>query len=306
MKPTRFTPLAIVLLAALTTGCGSDSDTADGDADTAGSCPAEAVAVVVTVDQWGDIVEQLGGDCTEVTTVIEGSSADPHEFEPTPADTAALEDAQLVVVNGLDYDHWAERAVDSLDPQPAVVDGGEVAGLEEGDNPHLWYSPDDVRSISAAVTAELKDLAPDAADYLDDQQAAWQTSMKPYDDEIAKIEAAAGDATYAATEPVFDYMADALGMTNATPQGYQNAAANEAEPSPADITEFEQSLKDGTIDVLIYNTQTEGPTPQQLRSVAEDADIPVVEVTETVPPGASSFVGWQVDQLTALTRALGA
>lgn len=306
MKLTRLM-LPVLVLAALGTGCGSDSDTATGDSSsTAGSCPTEPVSVVVTVDQWGDIVEQLGGDCAEVTTVIKGSSADPHDYEPTPADTAKFDEAQLVVVNGLDYDHWAEKAVDNLDSEPAVVDGGKVVGLEEGDNPHIWYGPDYVRQISAAVTAELKELAPDSAAYFDEQQTAWQTSMKPYDDVIARITAVAADTTFAASEPVFDYMADALGLTNGTPKGYQDAALNESDPSPADIAEFEQSLRDDKIDVLVYNTQTEGPTPEQIRGVADDADVPVVDVTETVPPGTTSFVTWQVDQLTALATALGA
>lgn len=305
MKLTRLM-LPVLLLSALGAGCNSDSDTATGDSSTAGSCPAEPVSVVVTVDQWGDIVEQLGGECAEVTTIIKGSSADPHDYEPTPADTAEFEDAQLVVVNGLDYDHWAEQAVESVDPAPAVVDGGEVVGLTEGDNPHIWYGPDYVRQISAAVTAELKALAPDAAGYFDEMQTAWQTSMQPYDDEIAKIKAVAQDTAYGASEPVFDYMADALGLASGTPQGYQNAALNEAEPSPADIAEFEESLEDGKIDVLVYNTQTEGPTPEQIRGVAERADVSVVEVTETVPPGTSSFVTWQVDQLKSLATALGA
>jgi zinc/manganese transport system substrate-binding protein len=45
--------------------------------------------------------------------------------------------------------------------------------------------------------------------------------------------------------------------------------------------------------------------PDQIRSAAEQAGVPVVEVTETVPPGAESFEDWQVDQLTSLAKALG-
>ena len=58
-------------------------------------------------------------------------------------------------------------------------------------------------------------------------------------------------------------------------------------------------------DVLIYNTQTEGSVPEQIRAAAESAGVPVVEVTETVAPGADSFEAWQVAQLTALAKALG-
>jgi zinc/manganese transport system substrate-binding protein len=263
------------------------------------------VQVVVSVNQWGDIVETLGGQCVEVTTIINGGDVDPHDFEPTPADTVAFEQADLVVVNGLDYDHWAEDAVAGLSPEPAVVNAGEVVGLEEGVNPHIWYGPQYVEQVAAAVETELATLLPAAGAYLADQSAEWQADLKAYQDEIAATRAVVTGKPYGATESVFEYMADALGMVDATPEGYQRAAANETDPSPADIAAFETALKGGAMTVLIYNTQTEGAVPEQLRGVAEGANVPVVEVTESVPPGAESFVEWQILQLTALADALG-
>ena len=291
--------LSVVPLA----GCSTD------DADTAaptGDCPTGPVPVVVTVDQWGDIVKSLGGDCIDLTTIITGSSADPHDYEPTPSDGAKFDGAELVVMNGLDYDSWADKALDALDTQPAVVNGGDVVGLEAGDNPHIWYGPTFVRKVSQAVTDELSKLSPDASTYFAERQDEWQTSMQPYDDEIARIKALAADKlTYGATESVFDYMAQAVGLKDATPKGYRNASANGSEPAPADVNEFEQALRDKMMDVLIDNTQTEGPGPEQLRSVAKGASVPVVPVTETVPPGTDSFVAWQVRQLESLASALG-
>ena len=119
------------------------------------------------------------------------------------------------------------------------------------------------------------------------------------------MKAVATGKTYAATESVFDDMAAAVGLVDLTPEGYRAAAANESDPAPADVNAFEELLRGGTVDVLIVNTQTEGSLPAQLRSVAENAGVPIVEVTETVPPGESSFVTWQVDQLKALRAALG-
>jgi zinc/manganese transport system substrate-binding protein len=105
---------------------------------------------------------------------------------------------------------------------------------------------------------------------------------------------------------VFDRMAAAVGLTDATPDGYRRAASNESDPAPGDLTEFEQALTDGSIDVLIYNTQTSGSIPEQLRADAEDAGVPVVEVTESPSEEGGSFLAWQVDQLEALSDALGA
>ncbi|WP_083407013.1 metal ABC transporter solute-binding protein, Zn/Mn family [Mycolicibacterium rutilum] len=297
-----------------------------GDAERAapqGACPVPPVDVVVSVDQWGDLVSQLGGDCAHVTTVLASSAVDPHDYEPTPADAAEFQGAQLVVINGGHYDEWAAKLAASTAPDAPVVEalGTEAHGTEEhgteehgdhdhgdhdhGTNPHAWYDPAAVRAVADAVRDRLRTLAPDAAGYFDERRSALTTALEPYDDLIESIRAGAAQKTYAATETVFDDMAAALGLTNRTPPGYQVASANESEPSPADLDAFIRLLGDRGVDVLIYNVQTEGSVPQQIRAAAEQAGVPVVEVTETVPPGTDSFVTWQVDQLTALAEALG-
>lgn len=306
-------PFLATALAMVALGCSSDDSTSADDAstDTASSgsvatagCPSDPVDIVVTVDQWGDIVEDLAGDCGEVTTIITGAVDDPHDYEPTSGDSAAFGEADLVVMNGVDYDHWAEDAIDVLSDPPVVVDGGVVVGVDEGADPHLWYSPTYVYEIADAVTTEVGTLLPGATDYLAERSASWRTSMAPYDQEIASIRNAHSGASYAATEAVFAYMASALGLVDLTPDGYSTSAANESEPAPGDVLAFEQLLQGGDVDVLVYNIQTEGTLTEQIRSRAVDSSVPVVEVTETVPSGVDSFVEWQVAQLQAMSAAL--
>nr|MDT0522565.1 zinc ABC transporter substrate-binding protein [Streptomyces sp. DSM 41633] len=98
--------------------CGSDEAK---QPESAGNCVTTPVNVVVSVDQWGDIVSALGGDCAKVTTIIAGSSVDPHDFEPSPADAAKFQGAQLVVVNGGTYDAWAHKLAMSTAPNAVVV-----------------------------------------------------------------------------------------------------------------------------------------------------------------------------------------
>jgi zinc/manganese transport system substrate-binding protein len=260
---------------------------------------------VVSVDQWGDIVRELGGDCAKVTTVLASSSVDPHDFEPSPADAATFAKAQLVVVNGADYDPWAAKLAATSAPKAPVVDAGVVTKTAAGSNPHLWYRPSAVVAVADAVTAALVNLAPEGTDYFADQREAFSTGLEPYNTLLADIKASATGKTYAATESVFDYTAEDAGLVNATPKGYRTASANESDPSPADLEAFRRALLDRQVNVLIYNTQTEGSVPEQVRSAAEAAGVPVVEVTETVPPGTTSFEMWQVAQLSALAKALG-
>jgi zinc/manganese transport system substrate-binding protein len=271
----------------------------------AGACPTAPVDVVVSVDQWGDIVSELGGACATVKTVLASSSVDPHDYEPSPADAASFTGAKLIVLNGADYDHWASDLAATSAPAAPVVSAAAVTRTEDGANPHLWYSPSAVTAVADAVSAELAKIDPEAAGYFTERRAAFTTTMQPYSTLIEKIKAGATGKSYAATESVFDYSAEALGLINKTPQGYQQAAANESEPAPADIQAFRKALANKQIDVLIYNTQTEGSIPQQIRAAAEESGVPVVEVTETVAPGETTFVGWQDKQLTALAGALG-
>lgn len=297
--------------------CGSEAT----QSQPAGNCPTAPVNVVVSVDQWGDIVSALGGDCAKVTTVIAGSSVDPHDFEPSPADAAKFQGAQLVVINGGHYDEWAAKLAQSTAPDAVVVSAVSGTGEDDHDhdhghgeeghvhepaaNPHAWYNPEAVTGVADTVTEELGRLAPDARDYFGQRRAEFTTSMQPYQQLITDIKTKAGGKRYAATETVFDDMAAAVGLVNKTPAGYQAASSNESDPAPADLDAFLRLLADRGVDVLIYNTQTEGSLPKEIRAAAEKAGVPVVDVTETVAPGADSFEAWQVDQLTALAKALG-
>lgn len=299
MTPVVAAALAVALLGTAV-GCGTDSGSAS---EPRGDCPTEPVEVAVTVNPWGEIIKRLGGDCARVTTVV-ASSTDPHDFEPAPMDIARLTTARLVVLNGLGYDEWARRAVGALDRRPEVVDAGEVAGRRAGDNPHVWYSPDVVRATSDAVTARLKKISPGAGGYFDARRADWERSLGPYDAEIDRIRSVAAGRTYIATEPVYDDMAAALGLRDVTPEGYRRAVMNGSEPAPGDVEEFRSILQRRAADVMVFNTQTEGSLTSRLRSSAQSSGVPVVEVTETVPEGTSSFVDWQVRQLRALAKAL--
>ena len=165
---------------AVTWGIAACADDGEQTSETSSApCPVQPVDVVVSVDQWGDIVSDLGGACANVTTVLAASAADPHDFEPAPADAAKFEGAQLVVLNGGHYDEWAAKLAASAAPEAPVVAALAVSGGDGGahahdgeTNPHAWYDPAAVTTLADAVTARLRQLAPDAAGYFDERRVA--------------------------------------------------------------------------------------------------------------------------------------
>jgi zinc/manganese transport system substrate-binding protein len=304
LRELCLTTSLILGVAPALTGCTDTKSSTRTGASATGPCPVAPVNVVVSVDQWGDLVGALGGNCAKVKTVLVSSSVDPHDYQPSPADASYFSGSQLVVVNGADYDPWASKLATTTVPKVPLISAAAVTETPDGANPHLWYKPSAVTAVADAVTAELTRLSPSAAGYFATQRTTFTTDLKPYNALIAKIKAAASGKSYAATEGIFSYMANALGLVDRTPAGYRRAVANQTDPSPGDINAFRTALSNRQIDVLVLNPQTEGALPDQIRTAAQESGVPVVDASETVAARDKSFQSWQVDQLTSLARAL--
>jgi zinc/manganese transport system substrate-binding protein len=216
----------------------------------------------------------------------------------------AFSEAQLVVENGLGYDDFADKILATLSQRPAVVRAGDVVGLQVGANPHVWYSAGYVDQIKAAILAQLKQLNPGAAPYYDAQAAALDQSFGTYRGLIAQIGSQFGGTPVAATESIFVDMAYTTGLRLVSPQGFMNAIAESTEPSARDVAVFQDLLGSRRVKVLVYNTQTVTNLTEQLKALAQQNNIPIVGVSETLPVGAQTFQGWQAAQLQALLSAL--
>ena len=151
-----------------------------------------------------------------------------------------------------------------------------------------------------AATLSKRDPA-HAADY-ETRRADFEASLKPLHDEIAVLRQAYAGTPVTATEPVFGYMAAAIGFKMRN-ERFQLAVMNNAEPSASAIAAFEKDLKTRAVKVLLYNNQATEELTQKMRDLATQSGVPVVGVSETEPPG-TKFQDWMLGQLTALQTGL--
>jgi zinc/manganese transport system substrate-binding protein len=272
--------------------------------DLDGACPGQPLRVLAVENFYADLVRQLGGQCVSVTAILSDPSADPHEFQPGTNDVLAYQHAQLVVQNGLGYDDFSDRILATLASQPVLIDAGEVLGLEAGDNPHVWYSPAYVDQLQAAVSAGLKQLAPEYAAYFDAQSSAVDQRMATYHELVGQLSAQFGGTPVGSTETIFEYMADATNLQLISPPGFMRAISEGNEPAAREIAAFHDQISSHRIRALVYNTQTVTNLVEQFQSLAHDNDIPTVGVSETMPLEAQTFQGWQATQLRLLLMAL--
>jgi zinc/manganese transport system substrate-binding protein len=287
--------LAVALLGAPLAACGPTL-AARGD----------KLNVVVAENFWGSVAAQLGGDHVVVTSIIDNAHADPHDYEATAKDARAIADAQYAVVNGAGYDAWAQQLIDA---NPSAgrkeLDIAKLVGKREGDNEHLWYSPDYVLKVVDQLTADFKSLDTANAAAYDQQNATYKTeTLKEYHDLIADMKGKYAGTPVGITEPVFGYMADALELKILTPKTFLKAIDEGEDPSATDKALCDEQIATKQIKVFIYNAQNATPDVTALRARAQAAGIPIVTVTETLAPAGATFQAWQVAQLRALQQAL--
>ncbi len=269
-----------------------------------GTCPTQPVPVLAVENFYGNLVQELGGQCVNVNVILSDPDSDPHSFQPTAGDIRAFQNAALVVLNGLGYDDFADKAVAARSSQPAIVRAGDVLGLQVGANPHVWYGAGYVDQLKTAITAKLKQVAPDASSYFDTQAAALDQSFGTYRQLISQINGQFANAPVGSTESIFVDMSYATGLRLLTPPEFMQAISEGNDPAARDIAEFQNQLKNKQVKVLVYNVQTVTPITEQLKDLARHANISIVGVSETMPVGAQTFQGWQAGQLRLLLNAL--
>ncbi len=322
MSARQITFAAIGATAALAlTGC----------ADAGSPAPESGlVRVVASTDVYGDIVTSIGGDNVEVTSIISGAAVDPHSYEATVQDELALSRADVVIANGGGYDPFVDSMIETSGADGVVVlsaadasglledpdhageehaeeeHAGEVHpehGHIEGFNEHVWYSVHGMHHLAEEIAQALRKIDPDNASDYDSNAAAFVAELEALEARAADLQTAAGGAGVVATEPVGVYLLEDVGLENVTPKEFAESIEEGIDVPPAVLQETLAAVEAESVALLAYNAQTTDPVTDRLRQAAEDAGVPVVSLTETLPDG-QGYLEWMAANLDAIEQAL--
>ena len=275
--------VSAVVVAVGTAGCSQHGSTHNEN---------DAAAVVASTDVWGSVAGAVAGDHATVTSILDSAVDDPHSYEATPANAAAIADASLVVFNGGDYDYWVDDVLANNPDVPTVDAYSLRPDPQQHANEHVFYDPATAKAVAAQVADRLAQIDASRADTYRANAAAFARNA----DEVLTLERAIGQehpgAAVVATEPVAHYLLVNAGITDKTPEGFSNAIEEDTDPSPADLAAMLDLISTRQVSALLYNPQTETAVTEQLRDAAGKASIPVVTVTETLPEG-TDYLTWQ-------------
>jgi zinc/manganese transport system substrate-binding protein len=218
----------------------------------------ERIKVVTSFSILADLVRQIGGERVDVTTLV-GPDADAHAFQPTPADSKTLRGANLIIINGLGFEGWADRLVKASGYKGARLvaskglkalaadhdHGHDKKGGKDHENgrydPHAWQDAANVKVFVANIRDALIGADPPGRARYEAAAASYLNQLDVLDAEIkAAFAAIPKERRKVITHhDAFAYYGDAYGIAFVAPQG----VTGESEPSAGAVAQLIRQIK---------------------------------------------------------------
>jgi zinc transport system substrate-binding protein len=336
MKKSLLAMLSVITAAALA-GCGAQEASQNAPQADAGASKPKVYTSIYPLEF---AAKRIAGDHADVVNIVP-TGVEPHDFEPTAQDMVGLSGADLFIYNGSGFEAWVDKAVEGLDKnKTAVVNATEGLELlkaaedhEHGDehqegtaeqgheehqegstaeahehehgefDPHVWLDPTMLKAQAEKIKAALaqKDQA-HAADYEKNfQQLA--SDLDQLDKEFKEMVAKAPKKEFMVSHSAFAYLAHRYGLEQVAISGLNPAD----EPSPADMKELVEHVKEHNISYVLFETLV---SPKVAEVIAKEAGVktgtlnPLEGLTEEEAKSGKDYLSIMRDNLNMLRAAL--
>jgi zinc transport system substrate-binding protein len=226
-----------------------------------GVLAAERLRVFVTIAPQAFLVERLGGEAVEVS-ILGAKGQDPHTFEATPRQAAALAQAQLFFTVDLPFEkilvakaRAANRSLKASDSTrgiarlPMVEDEHDTHADHGEADPHLWLSPANLRVMANNMTAALIAARPERKTLFQRNLATLDAELVALDRRLtASLAPYRGQAFYV-FHPAFGYFAAAYHLTQ------KAVETGGKSPSPRRLATLTRQAKADGVKVIFVQPQ---------------------------------------------------
>ena len=301
--------LAAVVIGVGVAACGSStsSSTVGSSSSAAASGGgSKSIRVVAAENEYGNVASHIGGQYVGVQSIESNPNTDPHSYEVSPGVAQEVSSGQVLIQNGVGYDDWMTK-IASASPSSTrqVINVQKLLGLPDSTpNPHLWYAPTTMPKVAAAIAADFAKLQPAHAAYFTANVAKFDASLKPWLAAIAAFKARYGGTTVATTEPVADYLLQAMDAVNLTPFSFQADIMNGTDPSPQSVSNQNTLFSQHKVKAFVHNQQVTSSITEGFVTAAKKAGVPVVGVYETMPTPGYTYQSWMLAEVQAIQKAV--
>jgi zinc/manganese transport system substrate-binding protein len=321
-KPLK--KLATVFALITLASCSNSTETVTESAaeTTTDSVVTELPIIAVTYSVIGDIVAQLVGDNATVTVVIPDGQ-DPHDFQPSAKDIETINNAALVVSNGLEFeegleevleniadsggnifmvgDHITVRKIDHSDEHNHGEDEDEGHADEHGDkhtggDPHIWLSPATMLEMLPALTTALSEAI---GANLSAESTALTTKLQDLDGEVELIINGLSECNLVSGHDELGYFADRYGcnLVGAIIPSFTTTS----EATAGELAELKRLVKQFKVPAIFTGLGTSPDTATQL---AKELNIKAVTLSTHYLDGVASYQEFILNLTIQIAEAL--
>ncbi|MEW6493347.1 MAG: metal ABC transporter substrate-binding protein [Cyanobacteriota bacterium] len=269
--------------------------------------------VVSTSTMITDWTEQVGGDEIELTGILK-PGADPHVYEPVPADNQALEEADLILYNGYNLEPGLIKLMKSTGDKAKKFAVGEVVkpldfdyqGKREPD-PHVWGDAKNAIAMVNAIRDQLIELSPEDKEEFTENAARLTAQLQQVDtwirDQIQTIPE--NQRKLVTTHDAFQYYSRAYGIPIA---GTLIGISTEEQPSAQTVKRLSDSVKAAGVPAIFAETTI---NPALIKTVATEAGVKLAQqelYSDSIgSPGseADTYIKMLVANTRTIVEALG-
>ncbi|MGE6793854.1 metal ABC transporter substrate-binding protein [Pseudomonas guineae] len=269
----------------------------------------EKLKVVTSFSILADITQQIAGDKLELHNLV-GADADAHVYQPSTDDAKAVFAADLIVANGLGFEPWLARLIDSSEAPGKRIDAS--AGVlplmldEEGQrvaDPHAWQNLANAEIYVRNIANTLSQIDTANAEYYAYRSEAYISQIRVLLSEARRSlgQLPPAQRTIITSHDAFGYLGQAYGLNFIAPQGL----STEDEPSAAEVAALIRQIRtDGVRAVFVENIRD----PRLIQQIAAEGGAKVggtlySDALASAGP-ASSYLGMFKHNLDTLLAAL--
>ena len=257
------------------------------------------------------LVLPVAGNYAQVTQLLP-PGAEPHEYEPTPANAMTLARGKILFYDGPSMEPWAESLADAANPEitrvsfVSAVPPGVLAQMKStnpefpdmSQDPHLWLSPPLAEYFVRSVADQLAAADPANATGYHQNAEAFETRLNNLDHDYATGLSNCTTRTFLTSHAFLDYQAAAYNLTALSITGL----SPDAEPSVRQMAEIlNESRVDNVRGVLAETDEVQALS----QSAATELGLPVYsyDTMEVLPAGPENQS--ENDYVTVMEQNLG-
>lgn len=292
-----------ILLAAISCSSGCSRPVAERSGDQPSGLESASdqstgkrpIRVVATYSILGDWVQTIGGDEIELTVLV-GREGDAHTYEPTPRDSVALAEADILFQNGLGFEVWLDRlfqASNSAARRVVVTENIKPRELVVSDSrteidPHVWHLPENAMVMVQSITTALEQADPTHSDQYRDRQNSYNDELKELDLWISQETATIADdrRKLVTTHDTFGYFADRYGFEVLSVLG--SVSSDSSDPSAGQVAEIIDRIRVLKIPAIFAENII---NPKLTLKIAEESGVKIVPTLYTDALGPADSPG---------------